>query len=37
MDYPLKVFLDTNVFDSQYYNFNEGKLLRLKQLAEEKK
>ena len=37
MDGPLKVFIYTNVFDSQHYNFNASKLLRLKQLTEEGK
>lgn len=37
MKKPIEVFLDTNVFDSQYYDFHNGKLLRLKQLVKEGK
>lgn len=37
MNYPIKVFLDTNVFDSHYHNFSAGKLRRIHELVDEGK
>lgn len=37
MSLPIKVFLDTNVFDSNYHDYEKGKLLRICQLVDEGK